>query len=102
MSNNDDTGHLYDGYANGSVSGSSTGPGPATRGTAINHICIISLVPSVKKINIGNPGKLLGGGWFKPGNQQINANVVNDRSRAEPCGSGSVSGSTFLCLFSHL
>ena len=32
-----------------------------------HHICIISLVPSVKKINIGNPGiqvNYLGGGGF--------------------------------------
>ena len=51
----------------------------------IHHICINSLFPSVKKINIGNPGKLLGGGgvtWISnigfcvPGNQQINANMV--------------------------
>ena len=63
---------------------------------AIHHICINSLVPSVKKIDIGNPGILLGGGvnptpppplillvtWISnigfcvPGNQQINANMV--------------------------
>ena len=70
----------------------------------IHHICINSLVPSVLKINIGNPGNQVnywggggggggGGGlnhpinfagyldfqyWFFciPGNQQINANMV--------------------------
>ena len=56
----------------------------------IYHICINSLVPSVKKINIGNPGiqvNYWGGGgdlqvtWISnigfcvPGNQQINANM---------------------------
>ena len=54
----------------------------------INHICINSLVPSVKKINIGNPGIQInnwggggGGGsnigFCVSGNQQINANMVN-------------------------
>ena len=64
----------------------------------IHHICINSLVPSVKKINIefGNPGiqvNYWGGlnppplillvtwisniGFCVPGNQQINANMVN-------------------------
>ena len=32
--------------------------------SVIDHICINLLVPSVQKINIGNPGKLLG--WFNP------------------------------------
>ena len=67
--------------------------------TPSNHICINSLVPSVKKINIGNPGiqvNYWGGGggvnpppllillvtWISnigfcvPGNQQNNANMV--------------------------
>ena len=64
----------------------------------IHHICINSLVPSVKKINIGNPGiqvNYWGGGvphppplillvtWISnigfcvPRNQRINANMVN-------------------------
>ena len=61
----------------------------------IDHICINSLFPSVLKINIGNPGNQVnywGGltppliylatwissiGFCVPGNQQINANMVN-------------------------
>ena len=59
----------------------------------IHHICINSLVPSEKKINIGNPGIhvnywgdpplillvtwISNIGFCVPGNQQINANMVN-------------------------